>query len=40
MPEGTEKEARESQGQNWPGKYVLLNFLMKMKVVQFVFTNH
>ena len=32
MPEGTEREAKERQGQNWPGKNLLPNFLMKMKV--------
>ena len=30
MPEGiTEREAKERQGQNWPGKNVLPNFPMK-----------
>ena len=36
MPEGTEREA----GPNWPGKNLLQNFLMKIKVAKFVFTNH
>ena len=40
MPEGTEREANERQDQNWPGKNLLLNFHMKMKVALFVFTNH
>ena len=40
MPEGTEREAKESQGQNWPGKNLLLNFPMKIKVAPVVFTNH
>ena len=32
MPEGTEREAIERQGQNWSGKNVLPNFSMKIKV--------
>ena len=40
MPEGTERWAKERQGQNWPGKNVLSNFPMKIKVAPFVFTNH
>ena len=40
MPEGTEREAKEGQCQNWPGKNVLPNFPMNMKVAPFVFTNH
>ena len=40
MPEGTEREAKEWQGQNWPGKNLLPNFPMKIKVAPFVFTNH
>ena len=40
MPEGPEREAKERQGQNWPGQNVLPNFPMKMKVAPFVFTNH
>ena len=40
MPEGTERKAKERQVQNWPGKNLLPNFRMKMKVVLFVFTNH
>ena len=31
---------KERQGQNWPGKNVLPNFSMKIKVTPFVFTNH
>ena len=40
MPEGTDKEAKERQGQNWPGKNVLRNFSMRMKVAPFVFINN
>ena len=40
MPEGTEREAKERQGQNWPGKHLSPNFPMKIKVAPFVFTNH
>ena len=40
MPEGTEREAKERQGQNWSGKNLLPNFSMKIKVAPFVFTNH
>ena len=40
MPEGTERQAKERQGQNWPGKNVLPNFSMKIKGAQFAFTNH
>ena len=40
MPEGTEREAKESQGQNWPGQNLLPNFSMKIKVARFVFPNH
>ena len=40
MPEGTEREAKERQGQNWPGNNLLPNFPTKMKVAPFVFTNH
>ena len=40
MPEGTEREAKERQGQNWPGNNLLLNFPVKIKVGPFVFTNH
>ena len=39
MPEGTEREAKERQGHNWPGKNMFLNFTMKIKVPSFVFTN-
>ena len=38
MSEGTEREAKERQGQNWPGKKLLLNFCMKKKVAPFLFT--
>ena len=40
IPEGTEKEAKERQGQNWPGQNLLPNFSMKIKVASLVFTNH
>ena len=40
MPEGIESEAKERQGQNWPGKNLLPYFSMKIKVVPFVFPNH
>ena len=40
MPEGTEREAKERQGQNRPGKNVLPNFSIKIKIAPFVFTNH
>ena len=40
MPEGTEREVKESQGQNWPGKNGLPNFPMKIKAAAFVFSNH
>ena len=40
MTEGTEREAKKRQGQNWPGKKLLPNFCMKIKVAPFVFTNH
>ena len=40
MPEGTEGEAKERQGQNWPGKNLLPNLSLKIKVAPFVFTNH
>ena len=40
MPEGTEREVKERQGPNWPGKNLLPNFPMNMKVAPFVFTNH
>ena len=40
MSEGTEREAKESQGQNWPGKNVLPNFPMNLKVAPFVLANH
>ena len=40
MPEDTEREAKERQGQNWPGKNWLFNFPMKIKVAPVVSTNH
>ena len=40
MPEGPEREAKERQGQNWPGKNLLPKFSMKIKVEPFVFPNH
>ena len=39
MPEGTEREAKERQGQNWPGRNLLSNFSMKIKVAPFILTN-
>ena len=39
MPEGTEREVKERQGQKWPGENGLPNFFMNMKVAPFVFTN-
>ena len=38
--EGTEREVKERQGQNWPGKNLLNNFVMKTKGASFVFPNH
>ena len=40
MSEGTENESKERQGQNWPGKNVLTNFSMKIKIAPVVFTNN
>ena len=40
MPEDTEREAKEKQGQNWPGKKLLPDFSTQMKVAPFVFTNN
>ena len=40
MPEGTEREAKEWQGQNWPGKTLSTNFYVKIEEAPFVFTNH
>ena len=40
MPEGTERVAKDRQGQNWPGKNLLTNFSMKIKVAPFIFTNN
>ena len=40
MSEGTEREGKESKGQNWPGKKFLPNFPMKIKVAPLVFTNN
>ena len=35
MPEGTaEREATDRQGQKWPGKNLLPNFSMKIKVAR------
>ena len=39
MPEGTESEAKERQGQNWPGNNLLPNLHMKIKVASFLFAN-
>ena len=39
MPEGTEGEAKEMQGQNWLGKNSLPDFRMKMNLAPFVFAN-
>ena len=39
MPECTEREANEGQGQNWPGKNVLPNFSIMIKVAPVVFTK-
>ena len=39
MPEGTEREEKQKQGQNWRGKNLLPNFPMKIKVAPFIFTN-
>ena len=40
MPEGTEREAKERQGQKCPGKNFLPDFPVKMKAAPSVFTNH
>ena len=40
MPEGTESEVKEGQGQNWPRYRLFPNFPLKIKVALFVFTNH
>ena len=40
MPEGTERGAKERQGQHWPGKNLLHNSPMKKRVAPFVFINH
>ena len=40
MSEGTEREAKERQDQNWLGKNMLPNFPMKIKVAPFIFTNY
>ena len=40
MPEGTEREKKERQGQKWPGINLLPNFPMEIRVAPFVFTNH
>ena len=39
MPQVTEREAKESQGQNWPDENLLPKFPIKIKVAPFVFTN-
>ena len=39
MPEDTEREAKDRQGQNWPGKNVLPNLSMEIKVAPFVSTR-
>ena len=39
MSEGAEKEAKERQGQNEPGKNLLPNFSMNVILTPFVFTN-
>ena len=39
MSEGAEKEAKERQGQNWPGKNLLPNFSLKILLTPFGFTN-
>ena len=41
MPEGTEREKNERQGQNWTsGKNIFPDFPMKIEIAPFVFTNH
>ena len=39
MPDGTEREAKERQGQNWPGKFKIndfaKNFCMSPEVIYF-----
>ena len=40
MPEGTERDAKERQGQNWTGKNLLPNYSMTTKVAPSVFTKH
>ena len=40
MPEGTERETKKKQGQNWPGRNLLPNFHMKINASSFFFTNH
>ena len=40
MAEGTEIEAKERHGLNWPGKKLLPNFPKNIKVAQFVFTKN
>ena len=39
VPEGTEREATERQGQNWPGQNLFSNFPLKIKAAPFVFTD-
>ena len=40
MPEGTEREAKDRQGENWSSKNLLPNFPMNIKIAPFVFTIH
>ena len=40
MPGGAEREAKERQIQNWPGKNVLPIHPIKIKIASFVFINH
>ena len=40
MLEGREGELKKRHSQKWPGKNLLLNFPMKIKVAPVVFTNH
>ena len=40
MLEGIERDPKERQGQNWPGKNLLPKLSMKMKVATFVFLIH
>ena len=40
MPESSEREAKERQGQNWPGNNLLTKFPMTIKVSPLIFPNH